>query len=225
MTTKRRSKHMFTKKIKPLEKIESTILKGKPFVKWVGGKGNLAKTIDAYLPVDITEGVEYTYAEPFAGGGGMVFYLLQKYPNIKRAIIGDINEKLISCYLVIKDYPEELIAVLKGIQAVYFMHEDTDYRKRYFEQRKKMFNGGDLNSIEEAATFIFLNKTCFNGLYRVNKSGKFNVPFGKYKNPVICDEEVIRKDSELLQRVDFVCGDYHKIIDKVEENENVLFLF
>lgn len=201
----------------------------KSFVKWVGGKSNLVKTLDKFMPRDVFKMKNLVYVEPFVGGGSMLFHMLKTYPNIKKAIINDINADLINCYNVIKNYPEILIQILKSIDMIYKTLDTEAERKKFFEQKKKMYNEKGLTDIENAAIFIFLNKTCFNGLYRVNKKGKFNVPFGRYKNPCICDEDLIRNDSKLLQNVSIICGDYKRCYDLakpyMDNGDEVLFYF
>lgn len=194
----------------------------KPFVKWAGGKTQLLAEIEEFLPADFSTKTDITYVEPFVGGGAALFYLLQTYPNIKRAIINDINAKLITTYRVIKSQPERLIAALKQLQEEYLpkAHED---RTEMFMAKRKEFNDDVLTEVEIASLFIFLNRTCFNGLYRENSKGKFNVPHGRYTNPLICDESTILADSEVLQRVEILCGDFAKTIEYADSS--TLFYF
>ena len=184
--------------------------KAKPFIKWVGGKGQLIEQLDALLPSDFDKLEDVTYIEPFVGGGAMFFYMLQRYSNIKHAIINDINQNLTNCYWAVKDFPEQLIKSLSIIESEYLALQNDEERRSFFMKCRDSYNGKKNDFIENATLFIFLNKTCFNGLYRVNKKGLFNVPFGKYKNPKICDSETIRKDSELLQKVEILNGDFEK---------------
>ena len=176
--------------------------KAKPFIKWVGGKGQLIEQLEALLPADFSERENVTYIEPFVGGGAMLFYMLQTYPNIKSAVINDINPDLTLCYQIVRDNPTELIKSLNAIQSDYYALRTEEERKMYFLQQRERFNSKSLNEIDNTTLFFFLNRTCFNGLYRVNKSGKFNVPFGKYTTPIICDSATIYADSKLLQKVD-----------------------
>lgn len=152
----------------------------------------------------------------------MLFYMLQNHSNIKRAVINDINPKLTACYQVIKDKPQELINSLSHIQEAYYGLPDEATKKEFFLAKRKAFNGR-LDKLEMVTLFIFLNRTCFNGLYRENKAGDFNVPFGKYAAPTICDEDTILSDSELLQRVEILTGDYRQTLDCAEGN--TLFYF
>lgn len=179
----------------------------KPFVKWAGGKTQLLNDIEKRLPKDFARYDSITYVEPFVGGGATLFYLLNKYPNIKHAVINDINPKLITTYRVIKYSPYELIEELSLLQERYISLEHKERTEMFLEARKK-FNEELLADIQTASLFIFLNRTCFNGLYRENSKGKFNVPHGKYSNPLICDINTILADSEVLQRVEILCGDF-----------------
>ena len=197
--------------------------KAKPFIKWVGGKSQLIEQLDAQLPADFYDWENVTYIEPFVGGGAMLFYMLQRYPNIRRAIINDINPDLATCYRTVKDNSEQLIESLRDIEHAYFALESEDRRKDFFMVARERYNEKNLDPIENTTLFFFLNRTCFNGLYRVNKKGLFNVPFGKYANPTICDPETIRKDSELLQRVEILNGDFEATFEYA--NGNTLFYF
>lgn len=186
--------------------------KAKPFIKWVGGKGQLIDQLEALLPVDFSERKNVTYIEPFVGGGAMLFYMLQTYPNIKSAVINDINPDLTLCYKVVRDNPTELIESLSKIQAAYYALQTDAERKDFFIQQRDRFNTKSLDNIENTTLFFFLNRTCFNGLYHVNKSGKFNVLFGKYVTPTICDSATIYADSKLLQNVEILTGDFEQIL-------------
>ena len=195
----------------------------KPFLKWAGGKGQLLKEIEPYYPFDnnITK-----YAEPFVGGGAVLFDILSKF-DIQEVYISDINAELINAYRIIRDNIDDLIATLKTYQVEY-IPLDTEERKNYYMEKRKHFNdvkinGNETVNIEKAALMIFLNKTCFNGLYRVNKKGLFNVPMGAYKNPMICDEKNLREVSKKLQRVTIVCGDYRESEEFIDEHTFVYF--
>lgn len=194
----------------------------KPFVKWVGGKTQLLDDIKKTLPHDLSQIKDVTYIEPFVGGGAVLFWILQEFPNITKAIINDINEELICTYRVIKSDVEKLILELKRIQIEYLALDDVA-RKEYFLSQRERYNEKNNSDIETAALFIFLNRTCFNGLYRVNSKGKFNVPHGRYTNPKICDEETLRADSAVLQRVDILCGDFAQTGKYADDN--VLYYF
>lgn len=194
------------------------MVKAKPFIKWVGGKGQLIEQLEALLPADFAERENVTYIEPFVGGGAMLFYMLQTYPNIKSAVINDINPNLTLCYQVVRDNPTELIKSLNAIQSEFFNLRTEEERKIFFLQQRELFNSKSLNKIDNTTLFFFLNRTCFNGLYRVNKAGKFNVPFGKYTTPTICDSATIYADSKLLQKVDIMTGDFERTFAKIKGN-------
>ncbi len=198
-------------------------MKAKPFVKWVGGKGQLIEQLEALLPADFDRWENVTYIEPFVGGGAMLFYMLQQHSNIKKAVINDINEDLTMCYKMVRDNPQELVSSLSEIQREYYSLSSDDLRKQFFMLMRDEFNTKTLDSTRNTTLFFFLNRTCFNGLYRVNKSGFFNVPFGKYETPTICDPETIYADSELLQNVEIMTGDYQMTFDKAQYN--TLFYF
>ena len=189
----------------------------KPFVKWVGGKTQLLDDIKKTLPHNLSQIKDVTYIEPFVGGGAVLFWILQEYPNITRAIINDINEELICTYRVIKSDVENLILELTRIQTEYLALDEIA-RKDYFLSLRERYNEKNNSDIETAALFIFLNRTCFNGLYRVNSKGKFNVPHGRYTNPKICDEETLRADSAILQRVEILCGDFSQTGKYADDN-------
>ncbi len=197
----------------------------KPFLKWVGGKGQLLSEIQKYYPFG--NGMITKYAEPFVGGGGAVlFNILSKY-ELKEVYISDINAELINTYCVIRDDVNELINMLMVMQNE-FVPKNTDDRKIYYLKKRELFNdlkfnGSENSNIEKAALMIFLNKTCFNGLFRVNKKGLFNVPMGLYKNPMICNEKNLRVVSGKLQNVKIVCGDYKESADFIDKNTFVYF--
>lgn len=197
--------------------------KGKPFIKWVGGKSQLIEQLSRLLPADFDKWKDVTYIEPFVGGGAMLFYMLQRYPNIQHAVINDVNADLTTCYRTVRDNPEELIASLQDIRDAYNALRTEGARKAFFLAARDRYNEKNLDPIENTTKFFFLNRTCFNGLYRVNKKGLFNVPFGKYTNPQICDPTTIRKDSELLQRVEIMTGDFEETFNHA--HGNTLFYF
>ena len=198
----------------------------KPFIKWAGGKGQLLAQLDEYLPEILNER-EFTYVEPFVGGGAMLFYMLQKYPNIERAIINDINPYLITAYRIIKDEPEELIERLSILEEDYFALESEDAKKDFFLNVRTIFNEDDFDMVDRTKYLMFLNRTCFNGLYRVNSRGKFNVPFGKNLHPTICNAETIKADSELLNQVDTVIlnGDFAQSVNYLNAEGLNFFYF
>lgn len=198
-------------------------MKAKPFVKWVGGKSQLIEQLKALLPADFDSWENVTYIEPFVGGGAMLFHMLQKYKNIRTAVINDINPDLTTCYQTVRDNPDELVNSLKEIQKEYYSIKSKDEKCQFFLLMREEFNKKNLGDIENTTLFFFLNRTCFNGLYRVNKSGLFNVPFGKYETPTICDPQTIYADSKLLQNVEIITGDYQETLKYA--NGNSFFYF
>ena len=194
-----------------------------PFVKWAGGKGQLLDVLKANLP----EGMGTTitkYAEPFVGGGALLFALLNEY-SFDEVYINDNNKELINVFATIKDNCERLLNELQTLQKKYEKLDLDEQQAYYYTQRDKFneFVLSEETSIIKAALFIFLNKTCFNGLYRVNKSGKFNVPAGKYKNPLICDKENLINISKRLQNVIMRSCDYHDVESFADENTLIYF--
>lgn len=198
-------------------------MNAKPFIKWVGGKGQLIEQLDDLLPADFDNWDDVTYIEPFVGGGAMLFYMLQRYPNIKRAVINDINSDLTTCYKTVRDFPEELISSLHDISRRYSALSSEDEKRAFYMDVRDRYNEKNLDPIKNTTFFFFLNRTCFNGLYRVNKAGKYNVPFGRYANPLLCDEQTIRADSEVLKRVDIMTADFEQTFDC--RSERTLFYF
>lgn len=196
----------------------------KPFVKWAGGKTSLIPQITKYFPFELRNGKIEKYIEPFVGGGAVLIDILQKY-DVKQAYAFDINKDLINCYNVIKYKVEDLIQKLDKKEKE-FLPLRIYERQKYFYDIRTKYNSYFLNDeldVERASEFIFLNKTCFNGLYRVNKSGKFNVPFGKYKNPTICDSRNLRNLSILFKNTIFKYGDYKESESLIDEKAFVYF--
>ena len=200
----------FVGKDSTLEDVQKLInAKPKPFVKWVGGKRQLLRQfreLGLYPPEDFNP-ITNTYYEPFVGGGAVFFDLLPK-----KAGLSDLNKELVTTYNVIKNNVDELIQSLQ--KHIY----DKEY---YLEVRAKKID--DLSDVEIASRFIFLNRTGFNGLYRVNKSGQFNVPFGRYNNPVICDEDNLRRVSDALQDVTITHQDYKNVLKTAKSEDFIYF--
>ena len=196
----------------------------KPFLKWAGGKGQLLGQIERYYPFadkHITK-----YAEPFVGGGAVLFDVLEKF-ELEGVYICDINADLINTYQIIRDEIDALITMLSQIQSE-FLSLDVEHRKAYYISKRSLFNRIKVNesianNIQKAALMIFLNRTCFNGLFRVNKKGLFNVPMGAYKRPLICDEANLRAVSQKLQGVMIACGDYKSSAEFIDQNTFVYF--
>ena len=194
----------------------------KPFLKWAGGKSWLIEHIEPLLPPYLSSN-SFTYVEPFVGSGAMLFWFLDRFPKMEKAIINDLNGDLINVYRTIALQPEELISILDIMQKEYhFLEDDEDGKKIYYYDKRDKFNLRDCSNVDHAALFIFLNRTCFNGLYRVNKSNKYNVPMGRYKNPTICDRSNLLAVSEALKKVEIRCGDY---ADTLVESGNPIYYF
>lgn len=196
----------------------------KPFLKWAGGKGQLLSEIEKFYPFG--NGKITKYAEPFVGGGAVLFDILSKF-DLEEVYISDINAELINAYRIIRDNIDELVAILNEMQVEYVSKEKENRKVFYLEKRIRFnelkVNGDESINTEKAALMIFLNKTCFNGLYRVNSKGLFNVPMGAYKNPLICDEDNLRAVSKKLQKVKIICGDYKEAEHFIDEKTFVYF--
>lgn len=195
----------------------------RPFIKWAGGKGQLLEVLKANLPDGFGEKIT-KYAEPFVGGGALLFTLLNEY-SFEEIYINDNNKELMNVFSVIKNSCDSLIEKLQIYQEEY-EKLDIDAQQAYYYVQRAKFNElllCDNMSINKAALFIFLNKTCFNGLYRVNKSGKFNVPAGKYKNPLICDKENLMNCAKKLQKVVIRSFDYHDVENFADKNTLIYF--
>ena len=192
----------------------------KPILKWAGGKTQLLAEISNAYPDGFGESIR-RYAEPFVGGGAVLFDVLSKY-NLDEVYISDVNAELINMYVVVRDQVEDLISILATFQNEYHAL-DSEAQKKYYYCKRAAFNdlilsGKSKTGVDSAALFIFLNRTCFNGLYRANKSGLFNVPQGALTNPLICNEENIRAVSSALSKVQIVCGDYSAAKSFIKEN-------
>ncbi len=179
-------------------------IQAKPFVKWVGGKTQLLSELTARIPRDFSR-----YFEPFVGGGALFFHLLPE-----QSVLIDINEELTLTYRVIRDRVEELIADLK----------QHIYEKDYYYQIRNIDRTDEYKSwsaVKRASRLIYLNKTCFNGLYRVNSKGQFNTPMGKYKNPKIVDEINLRACSQALQKAQIITGSFLEVEEKITRDDFV----
>lgn len=195
----------------------------KPFLKWAGGKTQLINDINRALPKEISK-PDLTYIEPFVGSGAVLFWMLNNFPNIQKAVINDINEDLINTYRIIASNPKELISVLQNLQNDFHSLENNpEVKKEYFYQKRELYNNRKEEKSVQAALFIFLNRTCFNGLYRVNKNNAFNVPIGSYKKPTICDSPNILAVSNALKKVDILCGDYEATLNSASTNSFFYF--
>ncbi|MDR0501126.1 MAG: DNA adenine methylase [Coriobacteriales bacterium] len=205
-------------RFQPLDNIAA-----KPFVKWAGGKAQILQEIRRLYPLGLGKTIT-KYAEPFVGGGAVLFDILSKY-QLDEVYISDINQELITTYMQIQNNVAELISKLSLMEQKYLLLSDVE-RKVYYYDKRERFNA--LKTVanadaEVASLFIFLNRTCFNGLYRVNGKGGFNVPMGSYKNPTICDKNNLTSVSESLRNVRIVCGDYKNSFEFIDRNTFAYF--
>jgi DNA adenine methylase len=192
----------------------------KPFLKWAGGKTQLISEIEKNLPNSAID----TYVEPFVGSGAVLFWVLGEFSRLEKAVANDINEDLINTYKTIQSTPKELISILEILQEEYHSLDNlAEEKKEYYYQKRELFNKRQQTQITHSALFIFLNRTCFNGLYRVNRKNEFNVPMGSYKKPTICDKSNILAVSEALQKVELLCGDFEQTVNYT--SANTLFYF
>jgi DNA adenine methylase len=195
----------------------------KPFLKWAGGKTQLINEIERTLPTQVTK-EKFTYIEPFVGSGAVLFWMLNNFPNLKNAVINDINKDLINTYKTIASNPKELISILETLQNEFHNLEGNEENKKlYYYQKRELYNLRKEEKSGQAALFIFLNRTCFNGLYRVNSKNMYNVPMGGYKKPTICDKENILAVSNVLQKVEILNGDFEQTLNYADKNS--LFYF
>jgi len=188
----------------------------KPFIKWVGGKGKLVPELEKYFPEKFNR-----YFEPFVGGGALFFQIQQKY-NVGFSSINDINEKLMISYQQIQKNPKKLIIILKNIEAEYKKLSLKEQEKYFYDIREK-YNKESLNDITTAAYLIFLNKTCFNGMYRENSKGEYNIPFGDQKNPTICDEKNILAVSKCLKNTQITNLSFEEAVKKCKKGDFIYF--
>ena len=209
--------------------VDEVIPKAKPFLKWAGGKSQLINQIETYLPPHLQQGT-IKYAEPFIGGGAVLFFMAKKFQP-HEFFISDMNKDLILAYKTIQQDVETLIELLSDIQYEYFQMS-PERQKAYFYDTRTSFNEnrGQINfsvvnhdSIRRVTHLIFLNRTCFNGLYRVNSKGGFNVPFGSYKNPKICDAANLRGVSKILAKAHIHHGDFTTCRSFVDHQTFVYF--
>lgn len=183
----------------------STALYPRPFLKWAGGKGRLIQQYQPFFPQQIRR-----YYEPFVGGGAIFFHLNDRLGD---AVLADINDELVNVYQCVQQQVEPLIRRLQ----YHHSHHEPDY---YYEMRAQ---ASLADPVERAARLIYLNKTCFNGLYRENAKGLFNVPIGRYKNPNICDSATLRLASEGLQRSRISCDAFHRVLDHAWRRDDFVY--
>jgi DNA adenine methylase len=203
----------------------------RPFLKWAGGKTQLLLELEKRLPQSVLEDrVIENYVEPFVGGGAMFFFLKSNY-CLKNSYLMDINPELIMAYLVVQNDLNKLIHLLEDMESEH-LKKDEDGRKENFYSVRAEYNlqmasvdnekYGD-EWIQRTAFLIFLNKTCFNGLFRMNSKGEFNVPFGRYANPKICDEVNLQSVHEALKKTELLCADFTQA-DKFIEEGSLVYL-
>ena len=189
----------------------------KPFIKWAGGKTQLLQDIDKTIPEEFKKS-DFTYIEPFVGGGAVLFHMLNRYPNLQKVVINDINTDLANIYKTIKTDVHQLIANLQQWETEYHsLSAEAMEKKEYYYSKRALFNARNSNSIIQSALFIFLNRTCFNGLYRVNRNNEFNVPMGSYKKPMICDKNNLLLVHKLLQKVEILNVDFEETLKYADQ--------
>ncbi len=184
----------------------------------------MLKAIERRLPADFNTWEEATYVEPFVGGGSVLFHMLENHKNISRAVINDINPVLMHTYHWIKKEPTSIMDTLRILKDEYLRLSGDKVREAFYYRVRDTFNNMRFEDGQKVAFFIFLNHTCFNGLYRENKSGEFNVPHGRYKSPSIYEEENIMALHEVLQKVEIYCGDFDKIWSSLHDNPTFLYI-
>jgi DNA adenine methylase len=195
----------------------------KPFLKWAGGKTQLISDIEKALPIDFHI-KKYAFIEPFVGSGAILFWVLNNFPKLKKAVINDINADLINTYKVISGKPKDLISILEVLQNEYHhLSNDEEAQKEYYYKIRELYNTRTAPLTDQAAFFIFLNKSGFNGIYRVNKNNLYNVPKGSSRKPPICSKENLLLVSEALQKVEILCGDFEKTIHNASTNSFFYF--
>jgi DNA adenine methylase len=207
-----------TKQTKP-------VLDARPFLKWAGGKTQLLEEFARRLPVDLKKREITNYVEPFVGGGAVFFYLNQRF-SFETCSICDINDELILSYRVIQRSVKKLISALEDLESDYLSRNDKRRESFYYDVRNTFnqdlpqinFKKYSPDWIERAARIIFLNRTCYNGLFRVNRKGEFNVPFGRYKNPEILNEDNLNDVATLLKSTRIMPGDFTRCRKFVDDH-------
>lgn len=205
----------------------------KPFLKWAGGKTQLLPSISRYLPNGLQDGSITKYVEPFLGGGAVFFYIATNYPHVQEYYLYDINPELIIAYQTIKMSVDSLIGELLKLEDRYrvlSLQEKINlfYQIRSdFNQGKKSVNYHDFSQkwVQRTAQMIFLNRTCYNGLFRVNSQGYFNVPIGRYKNPTICNQQNLLAVSQVLQKTTIILAGDFELIKDVADNPSTFVYF
>jgi len=203
----------------------------KPFLKWAGGKGQLLEQFKNYFPKELNgSGIIKYYYEPFLGGGAVLFWVMQNC-KIKKAYVNELNPEIYLCYVAIQNDVESVIKHLKFLEKKYHGLSNNEQETFYYDIRDTYNNKIKVDVAvykskqfsKRAAMTIFLNRTCFNGLYRVNAKGYFNVPFGRYKNPAICNEENLRAISKLLRNVHITNDDFSVVKNQIKLGSFIYF--
>ena len=202
----------------------------KPFLKWAGGKTQLLGQFAAHYPAQLADGGLYKYFEPFLGSAAVFFDIVQKYP-LREIYLGDINEELILVYRVVQKHPTELLTRLADLKQQYLQLGEAGRKVLFYEVREEYNrNRHKINYqryskawLPRAAQMIFLNKTCFNGLFRLNRGGEFNVPFGRYRDPPIIDPANLLAVSHLLQKAEIRCGHFDLFQRDIDAHSFVYF--
>ncbi len=197
-------------------------VKSQPFLQWQGGKRALIGQLSGLLPKDLSEQKEFCYFEPFVGGGAMLFYMLNTFPNIGQVVVGDTNEDLIDAYTCVRDYPTVLISKLADMEKYLERQNSIDYKRAYYYDIRDRYNKRDSNIVTQTAYLLYLTKFGFNSLYRVNTNGMFNVSFNMYKaktSNTIQAPEVIMACSKALQKVIFYNDDFSEVGNYVGGDE------
>lgn len=191
------------------KKSRSAVHKARPFLKWAGGKQQLLAQYEPYFPAGFAR-----YLEPFVGGGAVFFHLWNTGRLSGQVFLCDSNAELINAYVVVRDRVDEILGLLA-------IHKERHSREHYYETRNLDRDGGDLSDVERAARTIYLNRTCYNGLYRVNSLGQFNAPLGSYENPGIVYEDALRAASAALKNVGLAVGGFERSLDLAEKGDFV----
>lgn len=185
------------------------MIKAKPFLKWAGGKSRIAKEITGFFPTEFNR-----YIEPFVGGGAIYFTI-----SPQKGLLNDLNKYLIGTYELIRDRPGELIKRLAQIDKEYHRLSTLEQKKKYYYDSRDIYNDPETVGADKYALFIFLNKTGFNGMYRENSNGKYNIPFGKHEKCLICDVDNIYKVSKDLANVKLTSGDYKDALKSAKRGD------
>lgn len=186
-------------------------IQARPFVKWAGGKARLIDQILYYFPSSFN-----SYYEPFLGGGSLYFSI-----SPQKGRLNDLNSTLIFVYRTIRDDCAHIVKDLLDLQSDYYALESLDEKATYYYERRSEFNSTHAQTVRKASLFIFLNKTGFNGMYRENSKGEYNIPFGKHARPMICDVENLNRVSDVLKEIDITNGHYFEAISDAKAGDFV----